>query len=72
MLYAFTVSLVFLNLNRFSIIKIPFLSAELKNITQDALATKEELELSIVESKDQIKKIEKKVKDVESMAIVGL
>jgi len=71
LLYTFIVSLVFLNLNRFSIIKTPFVSGELKSVTKEALATKEELKLSILESKKQIKEIEKKIKDAESLAIAS-
>ena len=60
-----------MNLNRFSIIKTPFLSGELKSATKEALTTKEELKLSILESKKQIKEIKNKIKDMESMAIAS-
>ena len=69
--YVFIVALVFLNLNRFSIVKTPFLSGELKNTTKEALVTKKELDLSISKSKSQIKEIEKKVKDAVALAVAG-
>jgi len=72
LLYVFTASFVFLNLNRFSVIKTPFLSAELKKASEEAFTSKKELDKSILESKNTLNKMQKEMENIESLAIAGL
>jgi hypothetical protein len=68
----FIVSLVFLNLKRFDVIRTPFLSGELKKSTAEALEAKTELESTILKSKNEIKKIKKELTDTKNLSIIGL
>jgi hypothetical protein len=68
----FVVSLVFMNIRRFDVIKNPFLTAELRESTAGALAIKKELDTAISESKDAIKKLEEDLVEAKNIAIMAL
>lgn len=68
----FVVSLVFTNIRRFDGIKNPFLTAELRESTADALVIKKELNTAISESKDAIKKLEEDLAETKNIAIMAL